>query len=303
MTHPGLGWEDGKCCTCGITREELAKPELPPKNSTHLCTCGHVKGVHPKDAQHECERCDCAEYRCDHSRCGWRPREDKPDPKQLHKWKRCEQCRHPEHASACSVCRCLAVTSLEQIAATCRSAGGCPEHPESEQCQHPNKYNYGFASGPPAIRYFYCSACKAKWEEAETPEEPPMTPEEEEQAPCPHESWDVTSEWGDKGEQGEPTGKWWKSRRCNDCGEGLDNILEDEPHWDLQPAEQPPPQPERRPPYAVAYSVGGHLYEVAIPGDATVQAVDGALLITHALGPVAGIVRTAPLSNGGQPDV
>ncbi|MEU3522313.1 hypothetical protein AB0E62_00295 [Streptomyces sp. NPDC038707] len=126
-----------------------------------------------------------------------------------------------------------------------------------------------------------------------------MTPEEEEQAPCPHESWDVTSEWGDKDEQGEPTGKWWKSRRCNDCGEDLDKVLEDEPHWKFEPAE-PPPQPERRPPLTVAYSVQGHLYEVALSGDATVRAVDGALVIRHALGPVAGIVQTAPLPSRGQ---
>jgi hypothetical protein len=59
----------------------------------------------------------------------------------------------------------------------------------------------------------------------------------------------------------------------------------------------PPPQPEQRPPYAVAYSVQGHLYEVAVSGDATVRAVDGALVITHHLGPVAGIVQTRPVIN------
>lgn len=60
----------------------------------------------------------------------------------------------------------------------------------------------------------------------------------------------------------------------------------------------PPPQPDRRPPYAVAYSVQGHLYEVALPGDATIRAVDGALVIQHALGPVAGITRVVPVVNG-----
>ncbi|MFF3363568.1 hypothetical protein [Streptomyces misionensis] len=59
--------------------------------------------------------------------------------------------------------------------------------------------------------------------------------------------------------------------------------------------EPAPPQPERRPPLTVAYSVQGHLYEVALSGDATVRAVDGALVITHHLGPVAGIVQAAPL--------
>lgn len=60
-----------------------------------------------------------------------------------------------------------------------------------------------------------------------------------------------------------------------------------------------PPQPERRPPYAVAYSVQGHLYEVALPGDAAVQAVDGALVISHHLGPVAGICQVLPVINEG----
>jgi hypothetical protein len=45
----------------------------------------------------------------------------------------------------------------------------------------------------------------------------------------------------------------------------------------------------------VAYSVAGHLYEIALPGDATVHATDGGLIITHALGPVAGVVRVHPI--------
>lgn len=41
-------------------------------------------------------------------------------------------------------------------------------------------------------------------------------------------------------------------------------------------------EPPRRPPYAVAYAIeGGAQYEIALPGDATVRAVDGALVITH----------------------
>lgn len=57
----------------------------------------------------------------------------------------------------------------------------------------------------------------------------------------------------------------------------------------------PPPQPAGRPPFAVNYSVQGHLYQVAVPGDATVKAVDGALVIQHYLGPVAGIVQVLPI--------
>jgi hypothetical protein len=66
--------------------------------------------------------------------------------------------------------------------------------------------------------------------------------------------------------------------------------------WDAC-AEPPPPQPERRPPLLVAYSVQGHLYEVALAGDASVHAVDGALVIQHHLGPVAGIVQVLPVIN------
>jgi hypothetical protein len=66
----------------------------------------------------------------------------------------------------------------------------------------------------------------------------------------------------------------------------------------LRPVEEkPPPQPDRRPPYAVAYSVQGHLFEVALPGDASVKAVDGALVIQHHLGPVLGIVQVLPVIN------
>jgi hypothetical protein len=58
-----------------------------------------------------------------------------------------------------------------------------------------------------------------------------------------------------------------------------------------------PPQPDRRPPIAVVYSVQGHLYEVAVSGDASVRAVDGALVIQHHLGPVAGICQVLPIIN------
>ncbi|MGW2169159.1 hypothetical protein ACWC1C_01350 [Streptomyces sp. NPDC001705] len=75
-------------------------------------------------------------------------------------------------------------------------------------------------------------------------------------------------------------------RTCNKCG-----CLRYRPE-----SEPPPPQPERRAPYVATYSVGGHLYEVAVPGDACLQAVDGALVIRHGLGPVAGLVGFQPLT-------
>ena len=78
-----------------------------------------------------------------------------------------------------------------------------------------------------------------------------------------------------------------------DCPHGCAETLTPEQVAEPEPA---PPQPERRPPYAVAYAVQGHLYEVALPGDATVEAVDGALVIRHSLGQVAGIVAVNPMS-------
>lgn len=57
-----------------------------------------------------------------------------------------------------------------------------------------------------------------------------------------------------------------------------------------------PPQPERRPPYAVAYSAGGHAYEALLPGDAIVSAVDGRLVIEHQGFPVLAIERVMPVS-------
>lgn len=58
-----------------------------------------------------------------------------------------------------------------------------------------------------------------------------------------------------------------------------------------------PAQPDRRPPYAVAYSVGGQLFETFLPGDATATAVDGALIIRHD-GPVLAIVSVKPIYEG-----
>jgi len=101
--------------------------------------------------------------------------------------------------------------------------------------------------------------------------EPPMSSEEEEQAPMDEAV--TTDEYGHRSD-------------CPGCAGP-----------NCGPPEDIPPQPDRRPPFAVTYSVQGHLYEVALPGDATVRAVDGALVIQHALGPVAGIVQVLPVIN------
>ncbi|AXG81134.1 hypothetical protein [Streptomyces paludis] len=101
------------------------------------------------------------------------------------------------------------------------------------------------------------------------PEEPPLTPEEEEEAP----------------EGAEPCGR--PTSLAGPCSAG---------DWCCKgPVTAASPQPVRRPPYAVAYAVDGALYEVAVPGDAIVTAVDGALTIKHASGHVAGITGVYPI--------
>jgi hypothetical protein len=63
------------------------------------------------------------------------------------------------------------------------------------------------------------------------------------------------------------------------------------------PCERKPAPPPRRPPYAVAYAVeGGAQYEVAVSGDATVVAEDGALMVLHPKKPVLAIVRVTPMN-------
>jgi hypothetical protein len=55
-------------------------------------------------------------------------------------------------------------------------------------------------------------------------------------------------------------------------------------------------EPPRRPPYAVAYVLqDGTHFEVALPGDATVCALDGALLITHTQSPIQGLTQARPM--------
>lgn len=49
----------------------------------------------------------------------------------------------------------------------------------------------------------------------------------------------------------------------------------------------------RRPPYSVNYAAGGRQFQVLLPGDCSVRAEDGALIIRHSE-PVAAITDVAP---------
>jgi hypothetical protein len=213
-------------------------------------------------------------------------------------------------------CRCLELTPAVSIAAACRSAGGCPEHPA--ECQHSNPYLYGSSGNSEEwIRHYLCEACGAKWETVErrsvpVEPEPPLTPEEEEQAPD-DEAQQLLKDpdfqeslaqfaRGEKiplDELPPPEGPEYTPCACGHiepehkadgsvCTKASCGCM-------LYRPEDAPPQPDNRPPYLVAYSVQGHLYEVAVSGDVTVRAVDGALVITHGLGPVAGIAQVMPV--------
>lgn len=98
------------------------------------------------------------------------------------------------------------------------------------------------------------------------PEEPPLTPDEEEEQDCPcmagYDGLECPCTTG-----------------CGCC----------------PVTAAAPPQPERRPPYAVAYSVAGHLYEAYVPGDATVCAIDGVLIIEHSGSAISGITQVLPV--------
>jgi hypothetical protein len=241
----------------------------------------------------------------------------------------------------------------------CSRTESCPPCPAEKpaKCEHPNAHLTGASgSSEERIHRYSCPDCKATWEKTErrnvpVEPEPPLTPEEEEQAPegepgpehvcqtyyCPsageiesacHGGFDVCCEAPEKhvpadqaplpppeGPEYTPcvcghivpdhdiNGRWCAKQGCECSLYRME--LEDEGDSCVYPectcespcasAPKPPPQPDRRPPSLVAYSVQGHLYEVALPGDATVQAVDGALVITHGLGPVVGIVQIMPV--------
>jgi hypothetical protein len=88
---------------------------------------------------------------------------------------------------------------------------------------------------------------------------------------------------------------------CGDCGENVPAGQD----WCAAPdceevARQrlaKEAQPPRRPPYAVAYATeGGAQYEIALPGDATIRAEGGALIITHASA-VLALTQARPMES------
>jgi hypothetical protein len=287
--HPRSQHVETGCVSCRMNGIDLLAnhrfigpngPEGPGLSTNEVCRCGHIRFRHQ--------------------------REDAED-------------RH------CSLPSCPC-TDFEQKAK--------PE--ESDPCQHPNRVFTGSLYDGPGGRkswlYYTCSDCNLKWREEEAGE-PPLTPEEEEEVA---QDWTCANKSGcyrqhtDDCENGCRHAADALAREAHeDSHEGLHDELpppegpeytpcvcghtqpEHEPnHGELcmvkgcecagyrtTPDFELPPRPDRRPPYAVSYSVQGHLYEVALSGDASVRAIDGALVIQHHLGPVAGIVQVLPVIN------
>jgi hypothetical protein len=263
------------------------------------------------------ETCECTQFRCDHTRCGWKPREEpeyeahdfiekghcaacakdfedqvkrarmipRPEPKRLSLTTVCA-CSHVNnwhvrtdhndtHCAAVD-CPCGAFRASSEDEKSLPPCTCGPDEACGDPCDYESRCNGcghhgGEGCGCPAhafVSFEHCDRCAGTWLLRNAGEEPPLTPEEEEEA-APEVAVD---------DFGQPIRECYACDRvgCSGCA---------------------PPQPERRPPYAVAYSVQGHLFEVALPGDATVRAVDGALVIQHHLGPVAGIVSVLPVIN------
>lgn len=148
----------------------------------------------------------------------------------------------------------------------------CPDEAPAERRCNGCGHHEGEGCGCPEHEYVspeHCDRCAG--DQAE-PKEPPC-------GACGQ----FAESWFDRSICAEPCGSM--HYRCSNCGAVVGHC----------PLETPP-QPERRPPLTVQYSVaGGHPYEVSIPGDASVTAEDGALIIKHPSAQILAITRVAPM--------
>jgi hypothetical protein len=168
-------------------------------------------------------------------------------------------------------CGCLTVTSMEIIADTCRLAGGCPDHP---------------ADAPQRIDpdYIRPEGCVDKLKRR-----------------CNRSCQQALTEliWLRERMKPEPLGAacvrkdGCPNHLAGDCEHGCRQAADDLTRLGEEMEAEPP----RRPPYAVAYATeGGAQYEIALPGDATIRAVDGALIITHA-GAILALTQARPMES------
>lgn len=281
---------DPACCHCGKPRPEPSTEceggcriyTEPPCTPGGTCICGGEWWKHG----------------CKHNL--------PPEP-------RCEGCGHTDDEGCGCPPRC-----------TC----GCPKGAHMGKprgCIPHGFHEYEASEEHDFVSPAHCAACMRSWlpPDSVPAAEPPLTPEEEEmvsgrctcgETACESELCDCDSvpcpvdharEANEAPEDALPPPEGPEYTPCV-CGHiepehEVDGYCYDEKcgcvGYRTKPDFETPPQPDRRPPYLVAYSVQGHLYEVALPGDATVAALDGRLVITHHLGPVAGICQIAPITS------
>ena len=200
------------------------------------------------------QRCSCSHRRVDHAR----PR--------------------TEHGQACVwlACKCqgfeLPVTVDEYgHRSDCEGCAGpnCgPPAPERTECGYSEHGFKPFQGPKDEPGKPHCLTCGHAWGECSghwAEDDPPLTPEEEEELALKEQEMEAMA-----------SAIYPEGPPCSEV-DGCDGQC-------CARAAPKPPQPEHRPPYAVAYSVNGHLYEVA-------------LIIQHSLGPVAGIVQVLPVKS------
>lgn len=277
-------------------KEAVVDVELPePQSQKALCICGHEHCDHlfsKRSQRIRCvwELCPCLDFRLDLSRPG--PPEPEADGK-------------PEVTEAEVDQMMAAGEPVEVVSSNDRCA-----------CGHKRKKHHGILG---------CHRCYAKglpnrfhaFELAPLECEGGCIVLTEPPAGC-SDSCQCGGEWWAHGckhslppqaapEEGPPCSE---VEGCDGltCGRAVDPIEEELAQQEaaFEAAEQaaraalndewaPLPRVPRRPPYAVAYAIqDGHVYEIALPGDATVIAEDGVLKISHP-GAVLALVQARPM--------
>jgi hypothetical protein len=241
------------------------KPYISPGTfdaEMRLCACGAVEHRNPASAEPECDGCEHGSHRpnpCDGRDCACG--HVVPEPKS-------------RYCGKGGVCR----DPLKRCGLKCRRAE--PEAPGYDDSWHDSSPCEGCGH---FVLDHIDGACKALGCPCGHDVPEPQAPEEPACRTCGQRAGD----WFDRSVCAEPCGS--AHNRCSNCGAVTGDAC-------LNETPAPEAQPPRRPPYAVAYVLqDGTHYEVALPGDATVCALDGALLITHAQSPVKGLTQARPM--------
>lgn len=232
-----------------------------------LCRCGHTGKAHPYQGR----ECPCVNHGCD---C--RAFTKVPLPTVINDRCKCshDRFRHnwgSESDGACSKpdcdCKAYAPVTVETVELP---EPGCPP-----ACAEAHTY-----SGSCMLRSAGPVPCQHNWH---SPEDCPWAPDEAPAEPPAASIRDALQRLADR----LPPPEGVECTPCRICGEM---------HEPYMGCMQPLPQPERRPPLTVQYSVaGGHPYEVSIPGDASVTAEDGVLIVKHPSAEILAITRVAPM--------